>query len=256
MMRRTFSWLGAARSRALGDAPAIAHAAGVRFALLCLAACASSPHPAKPLASTKGVIAGLARDHDTGDPIAKAEIRIRRDGELAPHVTASNERGIYTVAELLPGRYSLSASFAGQPVEVENIDVRKGETTMVDLVFTLGRPDPVKVDFGNPKEGAIDRYKPRNLTANAAIIEGTVNDTGTRMRVAGAVVTAVGPDALTLQTISDPSGRFHFELAPGTYSVSAYYSIGGRGQIEVRRSGIDVHGAEAVVVPLWVELAR
>jgi hypothetical protein len=38
--------------------------------------------------------------------------------------------------------------------------------------------------------------------------------------------------------------------------VSAYYSISGRGQIEVRRSGIQVAAAEAVVVPLWIELAK
>jgi hypothetical protein len=38
--------------------------------------------------------------------------------------------------------------------------------------------------------------------------------------------------------------------------VSAYYSIGGRAQIEVRRSAITVEGAEAVVVPLWIELGR
>ena len=222
--------------------------------LLALAACGARAHDV-PRATT-GVIAGLARDHDSGDPIAKAEIRIRAVGDLRPHVTTSNERGIYGVEQLRPGRYSLSASFAGQPVDIENIDVRAGETTVVDLVFTLGRPEPVKVDFGNPKEGAIDRYKPRNLSGNAAVIEGTVNDAGTRLRVAGAVVTAVDAHENTLQTVSDDSGRYRFQLAPGTYSVSAYYSIGGRGQIEVRRSGIDVRAAEAVIVPLWVELAR
>ena len=68
--------------------------------------------------------------------------------------------------------------------------------------------------------------------------------------------TAIDADARAQQTVSDNAGRYHFELAPGTYSISAYYSLGGRGQIEVRRSGIDVHAAEAVVVPLWVELAR
>jgi carboxypeptidase family protein len=253
-MRWTFSRLAGDRPHALGERQGVAHAPHVRIALLCLAACGAGAHPV-PRATT-GAIAGLARDHDSGDPIAKAEVRIRATGELSPHVTTSNERGLYDVERLAPGRYSLSASFAGQPVDVENIDVRAGETTVVDLVFTLGRPDPVKVDFGDPKEGAIDRYKPHHLTADAAIIEGTVNDAGTRLRVAGAVITAVDAADRTQQTVSDTAGRYHFELAPGTYSISAYYSIGGRGQIEVRRSGIDVHPAEAVVVPLWVELAR
>ena len=89
-----------------------------------------------------------------------------------------------------------------------------------------------------------------------SIIEGTVNDTSTRGRVPGAVVTAVHGEQ-TEQTISDDHGRFRFDgVAPGTYSVSAYYSVGGRGQIEDRRSEIAVAGSEAVLVPLWIELGR
>jgi hypothetical protein len=72
------------------------------------------------------------------------------------------------------------------------------------------------------------------------------------------VVTAIiGDDPnKTQQTVSDDYGRFRFETLPGTYSVSAYYSVGGRGQIEVRRSNIAVEGAEAVHVPLFIEMNR
>jgi hypothetical protein len=57
--------------------------------------------------------------------------------------------------------------------------------------------------------------------------------------------------------VSDGFGRYRFEaMMPGTYSISAYYSVSGRAQIEVRRSGIEVGGAEAVVVPLWIEMQR
>ena len=45
-------------------------------------------------------------------------------------------------------------------------------------------------------------------------------------------------------------------VEPGTYVVSAYYNIGGRGQIEVRRSDIEVARAEGVIVPIWVELSK
>jgi hypothetical protein len=205
-----------------------------------------------------GTIAGLARDHDSGDPIAHAEIRIRSLGG-EPRVTSSSDRGLYGIDQLIPGRYDLIAQFAGQPVEVRNIDVRSGETTTVDLVFTLDQPDPIRIDYADPKTAAIDRYKPRGLATSVAVIEGTVNDSATRLRVPGAVVTAIGGGApsRTEQTVSDEHGRYRFDaIVPGTYSVSAYYSIGGRGQIEVRRSGIAVAGAEAVVVPLWIEMAR
>jgi hypothetical protein len=219
-----------------------------------LAACGAPQQRPRP---TTGTIAGLARDHDSGDPIEKAEIRIRAGATAKELATTSNDLGLYDVDHLPPGRYHLTATFAGQPIEVVNIDVRAGEITMVDLTFTLGRPEAIRVDFGDPKTGAIDRYRPRGA-GSAAIIEGTVSDTVTRLRVPGAVVTAVGADVTkTQQTVSDDHGRYRFDaMPPGVYSVSAYYSLGGRGQIEVRRSGITVDAAEAVVVPLWIETAR
>ena len=192
--------------------------------------------------------------------MSKAEITVRAQGDTKAQRTTTNAHGIYDLAHLRPGRYQLTAQFATQPIEVVNIDVRAGETTFVDIVFTLGRPVPMRINFGDAS-GAIHRYRPKNLSASVGLIEGTVNDTGSRERVPGAVVTAVTRDhnqaELTEQTVTDDHGRFRFEgIAPGTYSISAYYSISGHGQIEVRRNLIDVAGAEAVVVPLWVELTR
>ena len=226
--------------------------------ILALAACsgAASQTKARP---TTGGIAGLALDHDSGDPVAKAEIRVRASGQFEPLRTVSSDRGLFDIQKLQPGRYTLSASFAGQPVEVTNIDVRAGEITMVDVTFTLGRPEPLHYD-NNVKGAEIDRYRPKSLAASsAAQIEGTVNDSQTRQRVPGAVITAVheNNELTTQQTVSDDHGRYRFEaMHPGVYSISAYYSIGGRAQIEVRRSGIEVAGSEAVVVPLWIEMQR
>ncbi len=260
-MRRTFARLDTARCCTLGSRRSYPHAAIVRIAILALfvvgCGAAASRGPARP---TTGTIAGLARDHDSGDPIALADIRLR--GKGVDNMRAlSTDQGTYSIKHLKPGRYQLTARFAGQPVDVTNIDVRAGETTHVDLVFTLGHPDPIRVDYGDPKQSQIDRYKPTNIGTAVSIIEGTVSDLSTRERVAGAVVTAVlhgsGAHEQTEQTISDDDGRYRFgPVAPGTYAVSAYYSIGGRGQIEVRRSGIAVAGAEAVIVPLWIELVR
>lgn len=222
--------------------------------LVGLVACGGAPQRvARP---TTGAIAGLVRDRDTGDPIAKADLRITTGGPSRSVVSGDN--GLYDIDHLSPGKYALVAVFAGQPIEISNIDVRAGNVTMVDIVFTLGRPEPIKVDFGNAKESAIERYRPTKAAPQVAIIEGTVSDTATKQRVPGAVVTAIiGDDPnKTQQTVSDDYGRFRFETLPGTYSVSAYYSVGGRGQIEVRRSNIAVEGAEAVHVPLFIEMNR
>ncbi len=256
-MTWTFEWLDSASRPHLGGDGVTPHAAAVKLivtVVLLLAACGGAT-PAASRARTLGAIAGLARDLDSGDPVAKADVRVRGQGDMQAKVTTTSDRGLYDVDQLPPGTYQLTARFAGQPVDVMNIEVRAGETSYVDLVFTLGRPEPLRVDYGD-KAGEIGRYRPPALGAGVSIIEGTVNDTSTRGRVPGAVVTAVKGDQ-TEQTISDDHGRFRFDaVAPGTYAVSAYYSISGRGQIEVRRSEIEVAGAEAVIVPLWIELTR
>lgn len=223
--------------------------------VLVLAACGAAQHRAAP---RDGAITGVARDHDSGDPVAHAELRLRVAGDVRARATTSSAQGTFAFEHLPPGRYDLSASFAGQPVTVDNIDVTPGKTAVVDVMFTLGKPDPVTVDFGNPKEGAIDRYRPAHHAATTGIIEGTVTDSASRERVAGAVVTASrGPATDALTAVTDDQGRYRFDgVEPGTYVVSAYYSIGGRGQIEVRRSDIAVAGGEGVIVPLWIESAK
>ena len=206
--------------------------------------------------ATTGTLAGLARDHDSGDPVALADIRVR--GTNIDNLrTQSSDKGTYEIKSLPPGRYQMMAQFAGQPFEVTNIEIRANEITHVDLVFTLGHPDPIRVDYGDPKQAQIDRYRPSAIGKTVSMIEGTVNDLSTRERVPGAVITAVMGGGATEQTVSDDDGRYRFaDLPPGTYAISAYYSIGGRGQIEFRRSDISVAAAEAVVVPLWIELVR
>ena len=78
---------------------------------------------------------------------------------------------------------------------------------------------------------------------------------GGRTRLGGAVVTvADGSGALVDQAVSDDDGRFRLEgLAPGAYVVSAYYTLLGRGQFEIRRTDVRVGAGEVVVVPLAIE---
>jgi hypothetical protein len=231
----------------------------IAVVLVLLAACGGTATQTPRSRATTGGIAGLARDHDSGDPVAKAEIRQRASGQFKPLQTVSSDRGLFDIQQLAPGRYTLSALFAGQPVEITNIEVRAGEITPVDVTFTLGRPEPLQQDH-QIKGAEIDRYRPKSLeTKPIALIEGTVNDSQTRQRVPGAVITAVQDNNMqtTQQTVSDDYGRYRFEqVRPGIYAISAYYSIGGRAQIEVRRSGIEVAREEAVVVPLWIEMQR
>jgi hypothetical protein len=214
--------------------------------------CAATQHPH----ATSGAIAGLARDRDSGDPVPHADIHVRAEGELAAHAATTGRDGSYAIGNLPPGRYSLTAEFAGQPIDVEHIVVRAGDTTVVDVTFTLGQPDRVRIEFGDPKDGEITRYHPRHVGRDVAIIEGTVTDISTRVAIAGASVTATSEHG-TLMAVTDDAGRYRFDgVPPGAYTVSAYYTVGGHGQLELRRSAIDVHAGDGVIVPLWVEVAR
>lgn len=222
-------------------------------AVLANAACAGArPAPG----ATLGGIHGVARDHDSGEPIAHAQIHLRSTGSFAAQTTTTGADGSFKYLHLRPGTYSLNAEFAGQPIDIEGIPVVAGATVPVELPFTLGRPDPTHIDFGDPKLGAIDRYHPHALAATEGRIEGAVTDIGPHTAVAGAVVTAVGPTGV-LQVVTDDDGRYRFaSVVPGTYVLSAYYSIAGHGQIEVRRSNVEVGGGEAVIVPLWIESSK
>ena len=79
---------------------------------------------------------------------------------------------------------------------------------------------------------------------------------GVVAQILGIAVTAMLGEQ-TLQAVSDDEGRYRFDpVSPGTYIVSAYYAVDNHGQIEVRRSDIEVPAQGGVIVPLWIETGR
>lgn len=94
------------------------------------------------------------------------------------------------------------------------------------------------------------------MSPQLAFVEGATIDATSGAAVGGVVVTVSIPGRLdVLQTVSDETGYYRFDnLQPGTYAVSAYYSVARRGQIEVRRSDIDVIAGKISIVPLVVDL--
>jgi hypothetical protein len=198
-------------------------------------------------ANKLGLIVGFTRDRTSGEYIAQAAI------EVGGRSAKSDANGTFQVDDIRPGRHTLTATYAGQPVTIRDIDVSAGMATYVDVTFTLGEPSAIVIDWGDPRQGEIQRF-----ATKVPHIEGTVGDADTRERIPGAVVTAAqGRDDETLQTVTDDHGRYRFDnVSPGTYAISAYYSVSGRAQIEVRRSDIKVAAGEGVLVPLWIEVAR
>jgi hypothetical protein len=224
----------------------------VRAALLVVvAAC----HHATPATPTTGGIAGLVRDQDSGTALARARLAIQRDGTLKPALIATGYDGTYALARLVPGRYDVTASYGGVTVDMRGVGVTAGHVVAVDLDLPLGRPFEEHLDFGDPRVGDVRHYQPLHADPATGAIEGTITDVATRERVGGSVVTATSP-ALpqAVQVITDDRGRFTIaDLPPGTYSVSAYYTIQHHGTISVEHNLIPVRGGETAVVPLFIE---
>ena len=70
------------------------------------------------------------------------------------------------------------------------------------------------------------------------------------------MIVATSPDVSEVLTVvSDERGRFRFpDGPPATYSLSAFYQVARRGQIEVRRSGVQATAGTAVIVPIFIEV--
>jgi hypothetical protein len=225
----------------------------VRAAVLLVVAAACHHRGAAPPAAATGAIAGKIRDEDTGTAIASATLAIQREGTLRPTTVTSSPEGTYELLRLPPGRYDVTATYAGVTIDVHGVVIAAGRTVDVDLDLPLGRPEARHLDFGDPHEGDIHHYRLPKADATVGVIEGTVTEASTRERVAGAVVTGTSP-AITAQAITDDHGHFELTgLPPGEYSVSAYYTVARHGTIQVEHHRVPVRGGEAAVVPLFVE---
>ncbi|MBP9088952.1 MAG: carboxypeptidase regulatory-like domain-containing protein [Kofleriaceae bacterium] len=211
------------------------------------------------MVATKGAILGIARDADSGDPVALATILARREGERTNYARKSSDRGLYQFLQLAPGRYTVMGTFAGQTITAHDVIVVAGESVAIDLSFAFGHPDITVQSYGNGQDGAIVRFRPKNMAPQTARIEGTLTDSSTRGRVVGAAISLM-PDGSPLglqQEVTDDFGQFRFEnVPPGTYSLSSSYALAGRGQVELRRSGLIVGDGDGIRVPLWVEVSK
>lgn len=217
---------------------------------LSLAACHRPAHPVGP---ASGSLGGLVRDAATGEGVEGSRIVLRRPGTIAPSQSVTDGDGAYMIADLPPGRYEVTAYADETRLGEREVEVIAGRVSGLD--FVVGAvDDAATVDLNAPSAAPLWRYRRRGADPALGEILGTVTDLHHGDRLAGAVVSLIldGEDNAEVLVTND-SGRFAATgLRPGTYTVSALYELARVGQIEVRRTNVQIGGGETVVVPLWL----
>lgn len=223
--------------------------------LVLLAFAAACGHAQRVPAPTTGGIGGQLRDAITGEAVTGTVTAHDEDGfDVSTVIVAAD--GSYVIDGLKPGRYGLVVEVLGGPIHFSGVPVDAGRVTAFDLPIDRGAIGGDAVRFADLAGDNISEYAPADLDPARARLEGTVTDSVTRERVEGAVVTTTHPETgETLTAVSDDHGRFEFaDVPPGTYTLSAFYQVPRRGQIEVRRADVPVAAGRAVVVPLTIEV--
>ncbi len=216
-----------------------------------LAAC----HHRGPVAPTRGGIGGLVLDRFTGDVVA-GTVTAHDEDSFAVSTVAVADDGSYLIEGLRPGSYSMVVEIKGGPLHFEGIPVTAGYVTAFDIPIDRGNIGSDPVRFAELAGSNLIDYQPSDLAIEQGRLEGTITDLVTLERVGGAVVTTTDPvSGDTLTAVSDDRGWFRFgEVPPGTYTLSAFYQVPRRGQIEVRRADVPVAAGHAVVVPMSIEV--
>ena len=98
-----------------------------------------------------GEITGVIAD-STGAAVPGATVRVINLGTQEARVVVSNERGVYSAAALLPGRYRIDVTLKGfSTVQRDALQLTTGQTVRLDVRLTAGGiTEAVTVTSGTP----------------------------------------------------------------------------------------------------------
>ncbi len=115
---------------------------------------------------TKGVIKGLITEKETGDPLIGTNIYPKKDILMG---TTTDENGKYLLA-LDSGNYSISFSYTGMKTETRDIQIKAGETQVINLNL-----EPFSYDFDEIiiSAGRYDRT-PEQVMVSTEVIDRAV----------------------------------------------------------------------------------
>lgn len=237
------------------------------LALVVAAACGRAPGTpaAEPAADpTAGAIAGLVVDQDTGDPLSFATLEAtewKTNKRTVAQVTTGAD-GDYTIGNLPPGTYLIDVSYRSHRARFFAVPVTAGNTTSLDARLpTRELSSDASYQYvdiaNNPVTYAPPREDERSAIGATSTggIRGRVRDIASREDLPGAVVAATNPalrDAI-MAIANDDGDYLMRSLPPGTYTLSVYYHLIERGNIEVRRTGVEVVAGEITEIDLHLD---
>jgi hypothetical protein len=219
--------------------------------------------PAQPAQPTTGAIAGVVTDSSTGDPLSFARIEATEwsTRRAVPDSATTQADGAYRLDALAEGTYLIEVQYADHRVRFFTVPVHLGQTTTLDVpIDASGLTSSASYDYIDMLRNPIATAAPvgparERAPARSGGIRGSVRDQATQQFLPGAVVAATTPGLRDAQlAIADDDGTYLLRsLPPGTYTLSVYYHLIERGNIEVRRTGVGVNVGEMTVIDLLLD---
>jgi protocatechuate 3,4-dioxygenase beta subunit len=161
-----------------------------------------------------------------------------------PHAS-TNARGEYEIPGVPPGVYRVVAFYSDEATQRYNIKVVAGKRTALTFDVVMSgdaRAAPEHDHTGGTHAGSKDLGYGRVNHRATGSIEGMIVDADTGEPVPGAVVSATMPRLRNaIHALAGADGKYRFVgIRPGVYTLSVYYTLIDRGNIEFRRAGVKV----------------
>ncbi len=204
-----------------------------------------------------GGIDGVVLDKVTGAPISFVTViaKAYKTNQTYSHTTDGSGR--FVLDALPAGTYQVVASYGRHSTRQTGVPVTARKRTHMHVHLDMRVAQAVTAPY-KPVAAVPAPPKKAITSKTRGAIEGLVRNAKTKELLPGAVVGAsssVLPEPRL--AVADKQGRYRLlGLPPGTYVLSIYYTVVERGNVEFRRSGVEVSGGKATVIDLMLDTEK
>jgi len=221
------------------------------------ASTATKKTPTNAAGPNAGGIDGVVLDAQTGTAVSFVSVIAKAADSKRTYSHTTDGTGHFTLKALPPGTYQVMATYGSHTTRHINVPVKRTGSTHIHM----------RIDM-RVKEAKVVPYKhtpavpppPQRVISKSSrgLIEGLVRNAKTKELLPGTVVGAsssVLPEPRL--AVVDAKGRYRLPgLPPGTYVLSIYYTVVDRGNVEVRRGGVEVNKGKATIIDLMLDTEK